>query len=91
MGESGGGEMPSGDGGGGGHGEKIYVSVRLRPLNGREIVTNDVSDWECFDDNTVIYKNGNLNVPERSMYPSAYTFGNFTLLCCFHVFVQICH
>ncbi|XP_076909195.1 kinesin-like protein KIN-7E isoform X2 [Bidens hawaiensis] len=55
-------------------GEKIFVSVRLRPLNGREIVTNDVSDWECFDNNTIVYKNGNLTVPERSMYPSAYTF-----------------
>ncbi|KAI3704520.1 hypothetical protein L1987_74742 [Smallanthus sonchifolius] len=54
--------------------EKIFVSVRLRPLNGREIVTNDVSDWECFDNNTIVYKNGNLSVPERSMYPSAYTF-----------------
>ncbi|XP_071735307.1 kinesin-like protein KIN-7F [Rutidosis leptorrhynchoides] len=73
MGENGGGEMRSGDSGGG-HGEKIFVSVRLRPLNGREIVSNDVSDWECFGDNTVIYKNGNLSVPERSMYPSAYTF-----------------
>lgn len=63
MGESGGGD------------EKIFVSVRLRPLNGREIVTNDVSDWECFDHNTIVYKNGNVSVPERSMYPSAYTFG----------------
>ncbi|KAJ0770861.1 putative plus-end-directed kinesin ATPase [Helianthus annuus] len=67
MGENGGGGT---DGGG----EKIFVSVRLRPLNGREIVTNDVSDWECFDNNTIVYKNGNLSVPERSMYPSAYTF-----------------
>lgn len=76
MGETGGGgegETRSGDGGTG-HSEKIFVSVRLRPLNGREIVTNDVSDWECFGDNTVIFKNGNVSVPERSMYPSAYTF-----------------
>ncbi|KAL8211166.1 hypothetical protein R6Q57_005603 [Mikania cordata] len=72
MGETGGGGgvVRSGEGGG----EKIFVSVRLRPLNGREIVTNDVSDWECFDQNTIVYKNGNLSVPERSMYPSAYTF-----------------
>ncbi|KAK9071435.1 hypothetical protein SSX86_010005 [Deinandra increscens subsp. villosa] len=70
-GSGGGGGSRSGDGGGG---EKIFVSVRLRPLNGREIVTSDVSDWECFDHNTIVYKNGNLSVPERSMYPSAYTF-----------------
>ncbi|KAJ9540936.1 hypothetical protein OSB04_027442 [Centaurea solstitialis] len=69
------GESRSGDGSGSvGGGEKIFVSVRLRPLNGREIVTNDVSDWECVADNTIVYKNTNLSVPERSMYPSAYTF-----------------
>lgn len=74
TGGSGGGGTRSGDGGSR-HGEKIFVSVRLRPLNGREIVTNDVSDWECVAENTIVYKNGNLSVPERSMYPSAYTFG----------------
>ncbi|KAI3519178.1 hypothetical protein L1887_08205 [Cichorium endivia] len=76
MGENGGsgrGETRSGDDSTR-HGEKIFVSVRLRPLNGREIVTNDVSDWECIGENSIIYKNGNLSVPERSMYPSAYTF-----------------
>ncbi|XP_023764838.1 kinesin-like protein KIN-7G [Lactuca sativa] len=73
TGGSGGGGTRSGDGGSR-HGEKIFVSVRLRPLNGREIVTNDVSDWECVAENTIVYKNGNLSVPERSMYPSAYTF-----------------
>ncbi len=54
--------------------EKILVSVRLRPLNEKEIVRNDVSDWECINDSTVIYRN-NLSVSERSMYPTAYTFG----------------
>ncbi|KAK3410409.1 hypothetical protein EUGRSUZ_J02403 [Eucalyptus grandis] len=34
---------------------------------------NDVSDWECIDDNTIFYIN-NLSVSERSMYPAAYTF-----------------
>lgn len=53
--------------------EKIFVLVRLRPLNQKEISRNDVSDWECIDDNTVIYRN-NLSVSERSMYPAAYTF-----------------
>ncbi|KAI3989119.1 hypothetical protein MKX01_033155 [Papaver californicum] len=51
--------------------EKIFVSVRLRPLNAREIgKNNDGSDWECISDNTIIFKN---SIPERSMYPTAYT------------------
>ncbi|CAN4083399.1 unnamed protein product [Withania somnifera] len=54
--------------------ERILVSVRLRPLNDKEILRNDVSDWECINDTTIIYKNVNLSVSERSMYPSAYTF-----------------
>lgn len=59
----------------GGHEERILVSVRLRPLNDKEILRNDVSDWECINDTTIIYKNVNLSVSDRSMYPSAYTFG----------------
>lgn len=51
--------------------ERILVSVRLRPLNEREIVRNDVSDWECINNSTVIFKS---NMPERSMFPTAYTF-----------------
>ncbi|XP_043708788.1 kinesin-like protein KIN-7E isoform X2 [Telopea speciosissima] len=51
--------------------EKIFVSVRLRPLNAKEIARNDVSDWECINDNTVIYRNG---LSERSMFPTAHTF-----------------
>ncbi|KAM7520108.1 hypothetical protein LguiB_019070 [Lonicera macranthoides] len=58
----------------GGNDEKIFVSVRLRPLNGMEIARNDVSDWECVNDNTVVYNNANLSVTERSMYPTSYTF-----------------
>ncbi|CAN0861572.1 Kinesin-like protein KIN-7H [Linum grandiflorum] len=53
--------------------EKILVSVRVRPLNEKEAVRHDVSDWECINDTTVIYRN-NLSVSDRSMYPSAYTF-----------------
>lgn len=52
--------------------EKILVSVRLRPLNEKETVRNDVSDWECINNNTIIFKK---NLPERSMFPTAYTFG----------------
>lgn len=54
--------------------EKILVSVRLRPLSDKEATRNDVSEWECINDNTIICRN-NLSVSERSMYPSAYTFG----------------
>ncbi|XP_043712760.1 kinesin-like protein KIN-7E isoform X2 [Telopea speciosissima] len=61
-------EKPQGAAAGG---EKILVSVRLRPLNAKEIARNDVSDWECINDNTIIFRN---SLPERSMYPTAYTF-----------------
>ncbi|KAG5222551.1 kinesin protein [Salix suchowensis] len=54
-------------------GQKILVSVRLRPLNEKESTRNDVSDWECINDDTVIYRNS-LSVSERSMYPTAYKF-----------------
>ncbi|KAA8531957.1 hypothetical protein F0562_006901 [Nyssa sinensis] len=54
--------------------EKICVSVRLRPLNEKEVARNDVSDWECVNYNTVIFRNGNLPVPEKSLYPTSYTF-----------------
>lgn len=77
-----------------GNEESIFVSVRLRPLNEKEILKNDVSDWECINDTTLIYKNANLSVSERSMYPTAYTFGedmNYMLgfsLCCFNLYVH---
>ncbi|CAK9148245.1 unnamed protein product [Ilex paraguariensis] len=51
--------------------EKIFVSVRLRPLNEREIGRNDMSDWECINKNTIIFKS---SLPERAMFPTAYTF-----------------
>ncbi|GLT39216.1 hypothetical protein SLA2020_134220 [Shorea laevis] len=70
MGVDGGGEQMQE---GAGCEERIYVSVRLRPLNDKEIARNDVSDWECINENTIIYRN-NLSVSERSMYPTAYTF-----------------
>ncbi|GLT57953.1 hypothetical protein SLA2020_308860 [Shorea laevis] len=51
--------------------EKIFVSVRIRPLNDKEIWRNDVSDWECINTNTVVFKD---SLPERSMFPVVYTF-----------------
>ncbi|KAF4371897.1 hypothetical protein F8388_009273 [Cannabis sativa] len=70
MGSFGGGEQLQGQGE---CDEKIFVSIRLRPLNQKEAARNDVSDWECINDTTIIYRN-NLSVSERSMYPTAYTF-----------------
>ncbi|KDP27640.1 hypothetical protein JCGZ_19645 [Jatropha curcas] len=51
--------------------EKILVLVRLRPLNEKEIVTNEVADWECINDTTILYRN---TLREGSTFPSAYSF-----------------
>ncbi|XP_010535299.1 PREDICTED: kinesin-like protein KIN-7I [Tarenaya hassleriana] len=63
----GGEEMASG----GGNAEKILVSVRVRPLNEKEMTRNDICDWECINNTTIICKN---NFPERSLFPSAYSY-----------------
>nr|GLL28436.1 kinesin-like protein KIN-7E [Ipomoea trifida] len=55
----------------GGGEEKILVLVRLRPLSEKEISRNEVSDWECINETTVLYRN---SIQERSGFPSAYTF-----------------
>ncbi|KAA8547461.1 hypothetical protein F0562_003675 [Nyssa sinensis] len=54
--------------------KKRLWGFRLRPLNEKELARNDVSDWECINDNTILFRNGNLPVPDRSMYPTAYAF-----------------
>ncbi|KAK4744771.1 hypothetical protein SAY87_011083 [Trapa incisa] len=51
--------------------EKILVSVRLRPLSDKEKSRSEISDWECINNNTVIFKS---TIPERAMFPAAYTF-----------------
>lgn len=51
--------------------EKIFVSVRVRPLNEKEKARNESSDWECVNNTTIICKN---NLTERSTYPTTYTF-----------------
>ncbi|TKY75440.1 Kinesin protein NACK1 [Spatholobus suberectus] len=58
-------------GGVGGHEEKILVLVRLRPLSEKEIAVNEVADWECINDTTILYRN---TLREGSTFPSAYTF-----------------
>ncbi|THU74312.1 hypothetical protein C4D60_Mb04t32030 [Musa balbisiana] len=64
-------EAASAPAGGGGKVEKIFVSVRLRPLSEKEVAANDSCDWECINDTTIIFRN---SLPERSMIPTAYTF-----------------
>lgn len=58
----------------GGKVERILVSVRLRPLSEKEIERSDPCDWECINDTTIIFRNC---IPERAMFPTAYTFGEF--------------
>nr|KYP41006.1 Kinesin-related protein 11 [Cajanus cajan] len=53
--------------------ERILVSVRVRPLNEKELVRNDLSEWECINDTTIMYRS-NLSATERSLYPTTYTF-----------------
>lgn len=52
--------------------ETIRVSIRLRPLNEKELVKNDLSDWECINNNAIIFRS---SLPERSMFPQSYAFG----------------
>lgn len=52
--------------------EKIFVLLRLRPLSEKEITVNEIADWECINDTTILYRN---TLREGSTFPSAYTFG----------------
>nr|GMC64682.1 kinesin-like protein KIN-7E isoform X1 [Ipomoea batatas] len=56
--------------------EKILVLVRLKPLSEKEISRNEVSDWECINETTILYRN---SLQERSGLPTAYTFGVLTV------------
>ncbi|KAM1105976.1 hypothetical protein ACFX13_002933 [Malus domestica] len=51
--------------------EKILVLVRLRPLSEKEVAANEVADWECINDTTILYRN---TLREGSTFPTAYTF-----------------
>ena len=57
--------------------EKILVLVRLRPLSEKEIARNEVSDWECINETSILFRN---SLQERSMFPTAYTFGKEMLI-----------
>lgn len=63
--------------------EKILVLVRLRPLSDKEIVSNEVADWECINDTTILYRN---TLREGSTFPSAYSFGKDTFIYIFILF-----
>ncbi|XP_059654068.1 kinesin-like protein KIN-7E isoform X2 [Cornus florida] len=51
--------------------EKILVLVRLRPLSEKEISRNEVSEWECINATSILFRN---SLQERSMFPTPYTF-----------------
>ncbi|WCJ40895.1 Kinesin-like protein KIN-7E [Euphorbia peplus] len=51
--------------------ERILVLVRLRPLNDKEILADEVADWECISNTTILYRN---TLREGSTFPSAYAF-----------------
>lgn len=63
--------------------EKILVLVRLRPLSEKEIASSEVADWECINENTVLYRN---TLREGSTFPNAYTFGKrcLSVTLCIH-------
>ncbi|CAH8390979.1 unnamed protein product [Eruca vesicaria subsp. sativa] len=52
--------------------EKIVVTVRLRPLNKRELLAKDQVAWQCVDSHTIVSKpQASL---ERSLHQSSFTF-----------------
>ncbi|KOM51634.1 hypothetical protein LR48_Vigan09g029300 [Vigna angularis] len=53
--------------------ERIFVSIRVRPLNERERARHDVSDWECVSTNTIKFKN-NGHAEQRPLSMDTYTF-----------------
>ncbi|KAG6675751.1 hypothetical protein I3842_15G119300 [Carya illinoinensis] len=51
--------------------EKIVVTVRLRPLNKRELLAKDQVAWECIDDHTIVHK---PPPQDRSAQPASFIF-----------------
>ncbi|KAH7280988.1 hypothetical protein KP509_36G024200 [Ceratopteris richardii] len=51
--------------------EKIFVTVRVRPLSAKELSKNDFSVWECLDDSTISYT---YNMSDRASFPQSYSF-----------------
>lgn len=67
--------------------EKILVLVRLRPLNKKEVEANEVADWECINETTILYRN---SLREGSLFPSAYTFGEILFVHLVSISLSIC-
>jgi centromeric protein E len=51
--------------------EKIFVTVRVRPLSKKELAVRDDTAWECADSQTIMYK----GPPQDRAAPASYTFG----------------
>lgn len=68
--------------------ERILVSVRVRPLNEKELWKNDLSEWECINDTTIMYRS-NLSASERSLYPTTYSFGMKRLMLQIHPLIYL--
>jgi centromeric protein E len=54
--------------------EKIFVTVRVRPLSKKELAVKDQAAWECADSQTIIYK----GPPQDRAAPTSYTFGTLS-------------
>ncbi|MQL97117.1 hypothetical protein Taro_029803 [Colocasia esculenta] len=52
--------------------EKIFVTVRVRPLSKKELAMKDQVAWECVDENTIVSKSPSQ---DRSNSSALYTFG----------------
>ncbi|KAM0929457.1 hypothetical protein ACQ4PT_001534 [Festuca glaucescens] len=50
--------------------EKIFVTVRVRPLSKKELAVKDQPAWECADSQTILYK----GPPQDRAAPTSYTF-----------------
>ncbi|KAM0838239.1 hypothetical protein ACQ4PT_061105 [Festuca glaucescens] len=50
--------------------EKIFVTVRVRPLSKKELAVKDQAAWECADGQTIIYKGPS----QDRAAPTSYTF-----------------
>ena len=54
--------------------EKIFVTVRVRPLSKKELAMKDQVVWECADSQTILYK----GPPQDRAAPTSYTFGTMS-------------
>lgn len=60
--------------------EKIFVTVRVRPLSSKELAAKDKVAWECADGHTILYK----GPTQDRAAPTSYAFGSFQFISQFH-------